>query len=176
MPRVVLFASVAPGNPDRRRRRRPMPRREAFTHVKDRRQPVNLPEELERAAHFHTHLGPYLVVGLRMGRVLTRELGDEPFSYSVVARSGKRPPYSCLVDGIQVATPCTVGNGGLEVDAEKTMSVEAKNGDGRTVVVTLRPEVYERIERDCTEENQESFALDIWEMSEDELLKTGIQA
>ena len=137
---------------------------------------MDLPEELERAAHFHTHLGPYLVVGLRMGRVITRDLGDEPFSYSMVARTGKRPPYSCLVDGLQLSTPCTTGNGCLEVDAEKTMSVEARNGNGRTVVVTLLPEMYECIERDCTEENQEAFALEIWEMKEDELLRVGRQA
>jgi formylmethanofuran dehydrogenase subunit E len=137
---------------------------------------MNLPEELERAAHFHTHLGPYLVVGLRIGRVLTRELGEEPFSYTVVARTGKRPPYSCLVDGLQMSTPCTTGNGCLEVDAEKTMSVEARSKDGRTVVVTLRPEMYERIEHDCTEEDQEEFALRIWEMPEDELLNIGTQA
>jgi formylmethanofuran dehydrogenase subunit E len=137
---------------------------------------MKLPEELERATHFHTHLGPYLVIGLRMGRVLTRELGEEPFSYSVTARTGKRPPYSCLVDGIQVSTPCTTGNGCLDVDAEKTMSVEARSGEGRTVVVTLRPEIYDSIERDCTRENQEEFALRIWEMPEDELLKIGTQA
>jgi len=137
---------------------------------------MDIPVELEKAAAFHTHLGPYLVVGLRIARVLTRELGQEPFSYTIVARTGRRPPYSCLVDGLQFATPCTTGNGCLEVDAEKTMSVEAKSKDGRTVVVTLRPEVYERIERDCTKENQEEFALGIWEMPDDELLRTGTQA
>lgn len=137
---------------------------------------MNMPIELERAAQFHTHLGPYLVVGLRMGRVVTRELGDTPFSYTIVARTGRRPPYSCTVDGLQMATPCTTGNGGLAVDDERTMSVEASHGDGRKIVATLRPRVYEHIENDCTEENQERFALEIWEMPEEELLTVEIRS
>jgi formylmethanofuran dehydrogenase subunit E len=131
---------------------------------------LELPIELARAAEFHTHLGPYLVVGLRMGGVVTRELGTEPFSYRLVARTGNRPPYSCLVDGLQMATPCTTGNGCLEVDAERKMSVEATAKDGRVVVVTLKPAQYERIENECTEDNQESFALGFWEMAERDLL------
>jgi formylmethanofuran dehydrogenase subunit E len=137
-------------------------------HERDHATP--LPEELRRAAEFHTHLGPYLVVGVRMGHVITRELGDTPFTYRIIARTGRRPPYSCLADGLQVATPCTTGNGGLEVAEEKTMSVEAMARDGAAVEVSLRREVYESIESDCTHENQESFALDIWNMREDGLL------
>jgi formylmethanofuran dehydrogenase subunit E len=131
---------------------------------------VDMPRELVRAADFHTHLGPYLVVGLRMGRVVTRELGSEPFTYRVRARTGKRPPYSCLVDGIQVATPCTTGNGGLEVEDDRAMSIEVAAETGMRLVVSLRSEIYRSIEDECTEENQERFALRIWEMPENELL------
>ncbi len=134
---------------------------------------VDMPPELVRATGFHTHLGPYLVVGLRMGRVVTREFGSEPFTYRVSALTGKRPPYSCLVDGIQLATPCTTGNGGLEVEDERTMSIEVASKAGRRLVVSLRNEVFRRIEDECTEENQERFALKIWEMPEDELLTLG---
>ena len=131
---------------------------------------VDVPPELTAAARFHTHLGPYLVVGLRMGRVITRELGDEPFSYRVSARTGPRPPYSCLVDGIQVATPCTTGNGGLTVEEERSMSVEIESKAGARLSVSLNRAIYDRIESECTEENQERFAVEIWEMPEDQLL------
>lgn len=133
---------------------------------------VDVPPELAEAARFHTHLGPYLVVGLRMGRVVTREMGDTPFSYRVSARTGRRPPYSCLVDGIQVATPCTTGNGCLVVEEERTMSVEATSKTGDGLVVQLRDDVFQRIENDCTEENQELFAVEIWNMPEEALLTT----
>jgi len=131
---------------------------------------TKIPEELRRAAEFHTHLGPYLVVGVRMGHVVTRELGNEPFTYRMIARTGRRPPYSCLADGLQTATPCTTGNGGLEVSEERTMSVEATARDGRALVLTLRSAVFDSIENECTEENQESFAMDIWKMPEESLL------
>jgi formylmethanofuran dehydrogenase subunit E len=129
------------------------------------------PEEVRKAAEFHTHLGPYLVVGLRMGHAITRELGSVPFSYRIVARTGRKPPYSCLADGLQVATPCTTGNGGLEVAPEKTMSAEATTRAGETVVVTLRGDVYESIENECTEDGQEAFALGLWGMPEEQLLE-----
>jgi formylmethanofuran dehydrogenase subunit E len=127
-----------------------------------------LPRELREAARFHTHLGPYLVIGLRMGRVVTRELGTEPFSYRVQAHTGRVPPYSCTVDGIQLSTPCTTGNGCLEVTEDRRMALSAIAGD-TTLTVELKREVYESIENDCSEDDQERFSLWIWEMTDDEL-------
>ncbi len=128
-----------------------------------------IPEELKRAAEFHTHLGPFLVIGLRMGSVVTREFGSEPFVTDIIAFTGTRPPYSCLADGIQVSTPCTVGNGGLKLSEERAMAIEARHDD-RFLSITLRHEILDWIERDCTEENQESFSLRIWAMPEEKLL------
>ena len=137
---------------------------------------MRIPPELEHAGLFHTHVGPYLVVGLRMGRAVTDRLGSEPFSYRIIARTGRTPPYSCLVDGVQLATPCTTGNGCLEVADERTMLIEAAAKDGRSLRVALNADVFERIETECTEDNQESFALEIWEMSEAELLTVSEEA
>lgn len=137
---------------------------------------MRIPPELEQAGIFHTHIGPYLVIGLRMGRAVTDRLGSKPFSYRITARTGRRPPYSCLVDGLQLATPCTTGNGGLDVADERSMSIQAVAEDGRSLDVALDPAVYERIEAECTEENQESFALEIWEMPEGDLLTVSEEA
>ena len=128
----------------------------------------NIPRELEEASRFHTHLGPYLVVGLRMGRVVTSELGDEPFSYKIRAHTGRVPPYSCSVDGMQLSTPCTTGNGCIEVTADRKMKLEAIAGDA-TLTVALRQEIFDRIETECSEDDQEEFSLWIWEMPDDEL-------
>jgi formylmethanofuran dehydrogenase subunit E len=128
-----------------------------------------LPKELREAARFHTHLGPYLVVGLRVGRVIARELGTEPFSYRIRAHTGSEPPYSCSVDGVQLSTPCTTGNGCLVVTGDRLMAYEAITDDS-VLTVTLRREVYDSIENDCSEDDQERFSLWIWEMTDDELL------
>ena len=129
---------------------------------------TTLPMELQEAARFHTHLGPYLVVGLRMGRVVVSELGDEPFSYRILAHTGRVTPYSCSVDGVQLATPCTTGNGCIDVTDDRRMAIDAM-ADGVVLTVTLRTEIFDSIENDCSEDDQEAFALRIWEMPDDEL-------
>lgn len=131
---------------------------------------MRIPDELAKAAEFHTHLGPFLVVGLRMGQIVTREFGSAPFSVRIRAHTGRVPPYSCLVDGIQVSTQCTIGNGGLAVTDSRDMSIEAEK-DGSLLRIALREDVLDSIERDCTEDNQETFACDIWTMPESALLK-----
>jgi formylmethanofuran dehydrogenase subunit E len=127
-----------------------------------------IPRELEEAARFHTHLGPFLVVGLRMGRAVVRRLGEKPFSYRVRAHTGRVPPYSCTVDGIQLATPCTTGNGCLEVTEDRLMAVDAI-GETEALRVALKKEIFDSIENDCTEDDQEMFAMKLWEMSDEEL-------
>ena len=134
-----------------------------------------LPQELQDAARFHTHLGPYLVVGLRMGRVVTRELGSEPFSYRIRAHTGRVPPYSCSVDGMQLSTPCTTGNGCIEVTDDRRMALEAM-ADGVVVTVTLKSAVFDSIENDCSEDDQLRFSLWIWEMTDEELFEISREA
>jgi len=129
---------------------------------------VQFPEELTRAAEFHTHLGPFLVVGLRMGRAVVREFGDEPFRTKIDVHTGHTPPYSCLADGIQVSTPCTTGNGGMVVRDDRAMRIEARQ-DGNVLSVTLRREIFDWIENECSEEDQHAFSLEIWEMPDEKL-------
>jgi formylmethanofuran dehydrogenase subunit E len=129
-----------------------------------------LPPELMEAARFHTHLGPYLVVGLRMGRAVVERLGDEPFSYKIRAHTGRVPPYSCSVDGMQMATPCTTGNGCIEVTDDRLMALDAIT-ERAVLRVALRREVFDHIENECSEDDQDEFALKVWRMSEDELLE-----
>ncbi|MBN1459526.1 MAG: formylmethanofuran dehydrogenase subunit E family protein [Armatimonadetes bacterium] len=134
-----------------------------------------IPRELQDAARFHTHLGPYLVIGLRMGRAVTDRLGAEPFSYRIRAHTGRVPPYSCSVDGIQLSTPCTTGNGCVEVTDERLMALDAVKGD--TVLrVALREEVFQGIENECSEDDQEAFALRLWSMPEDELFTVSMRS
>lgn len=127
-----------------------------------------IPSELREAARFHTHLGPYLVIGLRMGRAVVREFGDEPFSYRITAHTGRVPPYSCAVDGMQLATPCTTGNGCIEVSDRSLMALEATKGE-TTLRIALRREVFDDIETGCSEDDQEEYSLRLWAMPDDEL-------
>jgi formylmethanofuran dehydrogenase subunit E len=133
-----------------------------------------IPKELQEAARFHTHLGPYLVIGLRMGRVVTSLFGDEPFSYRIKAHTGRVPPYSCTVDGLQLATPCTTGNGCIEVTEDRLMALDAIKG-GTVLRVTLKKEIFDSIENECSEDDQESFALRLWEAADEELFEVSVE-
>ena len=67
---------------------------------------------LKVATSFHGHYGPFLTLGVRMGLVGLRELrakeGDTQLR--VTAMLEYSLPFSCMLDGIQTATKCTVGN------------------------------------------------------------------
>jgi formylmethanofuran dehydrogenase subunit E len=79
----------------------------------------DLARVIENAARLHGHLGPFLVVGVRMGTIAKRQLCSSDNELALLSANAKVPlfpPYSCLLDGIQVTTTCTVGNQRLSVE------------------------------------------------------------
>lgn len=105
---------------------------------------------VREAADFHGHLGPFLVIGVRMGLIGLRELkttrGDPKLQATTILK--RAVPFSCAMDGIQVTTQCTVGNGKLKLKStQKTVSAEFKLNRGRQVTVTLKPAKFEELER-----------------------------
>ncbi len=71
--------------------------------------------ELVDLARFHGHLGPYIVLGYRMGRRALNELGGDPFSLNAEVYCTGMPPQSCLADGVQLGSGCTLGKGNVAV-------------------------------------------------------------
>ena len=70
---------------------------------------------LKKAADFHGHLGPYLVLGLRMGNLAMANLKCKKyFGIRAEVEGALQKPKSCLVDGIQVTTGCTYGKGNIQ--------------------------------------------------------------
>jgi len=124
--------------------------------------------ELLEAKRFHGHLGPYLVVGMRMGNLFVEFLGDKPFSYRIHATVGWKPPPSCVIDGLQITTPCTVGNSMIRIEALGDITAWALK-DGKKLSVQLHPHLREKIDLQTTKENEESFAQELWEMPAAEL-------
>lgn len=78
----------------------------------------SLKELIERGTEFHGHLGPFLVLGIRMGLLALKDLGSSGHKeIGATVRTGTTPPISCLVDGIQISTGCTMGKGNIETVA-----------------------------------------------------------
>ncbi len=107
----------------------------------DRRDP-DLDAMIERGTLLHGHLGPFLVVGIRMG-LLALELLDSDGYFGLCADSeaGSTTPLSCLNDGVQIGSGCTVGKGNLTVTNGGLPKVRFATDDGRSIQIEVRPEI-----------------------------------
>jgi formylmethanofuran dehydrogenase subunit E len=128
-----------------------------------------LPDELQKAKDFHSHLGPYLVIGLKMGQAIVQRLGAEPFSMTIEVFTGQRPPLSCVVDGLQLATPCTVGNGQIHIREGDRVAIRARREE-QQVDLSLKPGIWERIRAAEGTDQLESLAVELWDVDEGKLL------
>ncbi|OPY32020.1 MAG: FmdE, Molybdenum formylmethanofuran dehydrogenase operon [Methanomassiliicoccales archaeon PtaU1.Bin124] len=123
-----------------------------------------LPPELEALKQFHGHLGPYVVVGYRMGKLARAEMKGK---LKAVAYS-KRPPVSCLVDGIQFTSGCTLGKGNIEVLDDGIPKAIFRSAD-LELTLELKDEVRRDVDAQMTHETEEMLALSIFRASTDSL-------
>jgi formylmethanofuran dehydrogenase subunit E len=98
-------------------------------------------EELEKAIttaeKLHGHLGPFLVIGVMMGRTAQRIFSDMNRETQVTVRTPLKTPFSCVIDGVQASTQCTVGNQRLKIiDSPKQISASFQT-DNPTKALTL---------------------------------------
>jgi len=131
---------------------------------------MKMPKELEDLKKFHGHLGPYAVIGLKMGHVANRYLGESGFDKKAVIETGTTPPISCIVDGIQFSSGCTLGKGNIEVKDQKQPIALFSNGQDR-IKVQLREEIHRRIDGKMDDQNMERISVEIYEMKVEEVLE-----
>lgn len=73
-------------------------------------------ETLHRLRQFHGHIGPYALLGYRLGLWLLERLGcSKYFGASVTVRGPGQTPFTCMLDGLQMATGYTLGKGNLQL-------------------------------------------------------------
>jgi len=110
---------------------------------------------MEKAADFHGHLGPFLVIGVRMGLVGVRELGakENNEELRVTATAEDHTPFSCVIDGIQVATKCTVGNKKLRLRNSSEIAAEFELQKREQVTVTVNPAAFNKLKNKLLAEN-----------------------
>lgn len=93
---------------------------------------------IEDLAAFHGHLGPYIVLGYRIGRYVRDTFCDDPFRMSVRVYCSGTPPQSCIIDGIQLGSGCTLGKRNIEIIESDELRCEF-TADGRNVTVVPAP-------------------------------------
>jgi len=130
---------------------------------------------LRRAVDFHGHFGPFLVVGVRAGIIALRELrtSKENKSLQAVASLIYSVPYSCILDGIQLSTGCTIGNKRLRFEESPTFSVTIEDPRNGKVTVSIPSKAVDELKRklakDLPTKDLERLAHEVASMVEEEL-------
>ena len=127
-------------------------------------------EKLTRkGVEFHGHLGPFLIIGLRMGSLALKLLGLSGHSgLRAIVETGNEPPLSCIADGVQVATGCTLGRGDIEVVKNSRAKATFLKGN-KILVVELRESAYRRILEQLETDTSERVAEEVMGFLDDEL-------
>ena len=122
---------------------------------------------LKRAAEFHGHLGPYLVLGLKMGVLAKNTLNADPFEIRAEIHTEKITPRSCILDGIQFTSGCTLGKGNIDVmESDEIFGVFYK--DNSKIVIKVKKEILEKIEKVS---DMEEYARILFEKKDEELFE-----
>lgn len=131
---------------------------------------VNLPEELRLLKKFHGHLGPYVVVGYRMGTLARQKLEGR---MKAVSLTGTKTPLSCIIDGVQYSSSCTLGKGNITVLEAGDAKVQFLD-DKRLIEISLLDKVKESIDSSMSHETEELLALTIFNEPEGNLFHVTI--
>jgi len=115
-------------------------------------------------------------MGVRMGIIGLRHLKAKQGDASLRATVSVKPsvPFSCVIDGIQAATKCTVGNGKLKLRSSlKEISAVFELSGGKRVKVTLNSarlaELRRKIPKTVASEKLEEIARAVASLPEEEL-------
>ena len=135
---------------------------------------------IEYARKLHGHVGPYLVVGIRMGNAAKKALNILDIQQTLLKAEvyvPLRPPSSCLLDGIQVSTACTVGNQRLRfTDSKSIQAIFRIEKDEKKVKITLTKQFSEKLaEKQKQDKLDEAFAWEIVGLSESHLFNIIIE-
>ena len=110
-----------------------------------------LETSMKDAAELHGHLGPFLVIGVRMGKAARQILNsrnNESRGLRATVRVPFLTPFSCVLDGIQSATHCTIGNQRLRVKKSRrkiTAQFETKGSD-KILLISVNPKIVEELQ------------------------------
>lgn len=123
------------------------------------------------AGRFHGHLGPWLALGLRLGRDLL-ELLDATghFGLLVEVECPPAPPLSCLLDGLQWSTGATMGKQNLVArPADQVKVTITRRADGRRAVAAVRQDVAPRFAQWLAALPEAEAARRVWDSPAAEL-------
>ena len=111
-------------------------------------------------------------MGLFGLRELSAQQGDTRLTATVMLKYAV--PFSCILDGIQISTKCTVGNARLAWKRSNKIGVIFKLGSSQQrlevwILPAVVRELKQRLAKQCSDEEVRRIGLDIASRSDSEL-------
>jgi len=82
-------------------------------------------------------------------------------------------PYSCIIDGVQLSTGCTIGNKRLRFEESPTFSIMLEDPGNGKVTVSIPSKVVDelrrKLEKDLPTKDLERLAHEVASRAEEEL-------
>jgi len=128
---------------------------------------------LNSAIKFHGHLGPWLVIGLFMGSYgLKKVRAKKYFGLKIDAKIPRRKPISCLIDGLQVSSGCTLGKGNIRVIPNRNINISFTNSENnRRIILGINTSILNKLKQLKTHRDSEEFARRISHMKPRSVIK-----
>ena len=134
----------------------------------------NINDMVERGIKLHGHSGPYLNLGIKMGLLALEVLEAKGyFDLSTEVEMKYQRPMSCLIDGLQISTGCTMGKGNIKINDNPGIIKTLFKTDKKTLLVTLKSEISKLI--DFEKESCEDLAEQILTMTDKQLFDYELQ-
>ncbi|MGB9756630.1 MAG: formylmethanofuran dehydrogenase subunit E family protein [Candidatus Bathyarchaeales archaeon] len=130
---------------------------------------------IKEAEKFHGHLGPFLVLGVRMGETAKRILRiahEENESLHITVKVPFLTPFSCVLDGIQVTTQCTIGNQKLKIEnsSKEIFAIFQYLKADKKLTITVNQKITEDLMKKFSEGfSNEELAWEIASMPENKI-------
>ena len=131
-------------------------------------------ELLEAAAAFQGHVGPFLVLGLKAGELAIATLEKDPFKMRAEIYCSAQPPQSCLIDGVQFSTGCTMGKGNIILHASDSSPVIIFIIGKKILEIKLKKSVIERL-ASLKEKKPEELGKELYDMKYDSLFDYAVK-
>jgi formylmethanofuran dehydrogenase subunit E len=131
-----------------------------------------LKSAIKTAEKLHGHLGPFLVIGVRMGETVKQVLSiKESGKLQAEATVPLLTPFSCVLDGIQATTSCTIGNQKLRIkNSKEEISASFTLDSAKAIKISVKPEIVKNLMNEISEgASNEELARKIAKKPEDQL-------
>ena len=112
--------------------------------------------EFKKIRDFHGHIGPYAVTGYIIGKLAKKSFKKLE---KIVVYNPLKTPQSCVIDGLQLSSGCTLGRSSIKLKKSENIKIEiyAKN---KSVVIKLDKD-FEKLAKKNFGRNMKIFAKNI---------------